>query len=124
MPIIDNRLLDCASEPEITENFNRVLVLMDSAAAAVTALSTSLSELMENVNALKNITTRTVTFNSDGGTEVTAQPVVYGGVAVEPTAPTKEGYTFGGWYNGETSYSFASEVKADTTLTAHWTQNG
>lgn len=128
MPLIDNRLLDCSSEPEITENFNRVLSLLDSAVATMSALSGSISDLSGGVDGLSGavatlggITTRTVTFDSDGGTEIAAQVVVYGGVATQPEAPTKEGNTFVGWFSGETEYIFTTEVKADVTLTAHWT---
>jgi len=62
MPVIDNRLLDCNGEPEYTENFNRVLNLVDtntsSAAAnasAISALSTGAFielYLAENVTAV------------------------------------------------------------------------
>ena len=40
----------------------------------------------------------------------------------KPAQPTKDGYTFDGWYNGENPYSFDSVVKGDMTLTAHWTK--
>lgn len=65
----------------------------------------------------------TVTFNSDGGTTVPAQSVEKGKKATEPTAPTKEGYTFDGWYNGSTKYNFNDAVTGNLTLTAHWTAN-
>ena len=64
----------------------------------------------------------TVTFNADGGTlagEATVQ-VKKGKTISEPTAPTKEGYTFAGWYNGETKYDFSSKVTSDITLVARW----
>ena len=40
----------------------------------------------------------------------------------KPAQPTKDGYTFDGWYNGENSYSFDSVVTGNMTLTAHWTK--
>ena len=42
---------------------------------------------------------RTVTFDSDGGSAVTPQQVLRGQKAQRPTDPTKDGYTFIGWYN-------------------------
>ena len=39
---------------------------------------------------------------------------------MEPKEPTREGYVFGGWYNGTELYDFATEVTADITLTAKW----
>lgn len=122
MPVIDSRLLDCSSEPEVTENLNRIIALIDTLRADMTSAQGAISSTSDALDALEALTTRTVTFDSDGGTEVVQKIVVYGGVATEPTAPTKEGYTFGGWYSGETVYDFATAVKADLTLTAHWTE--
>lgn len=41
MPDIDNRLLDCESQPEITENLNRLLALIDDLDDRITALEPS-----------------------------------------------------------------------------------
>jgi len=62
----------------------------------------------------------TVTFNSDGGSTVTAQTVVAGEPATEPTAPTRDGFNFDGWYLGEDKYEFNTPVNGDITLTAKW----
>lgn len=62
------------------------------------------------------INTYTVTF-SDG---VTAQKVEHGKLVAEPTTPTKDGYTFVGWYNGKEKYDFTKPVTKDLTLTAEW----
>lgn len=40
--------------------------------------------------------------------------------ALEPAAPTREGYEFAGWYNGDTKYDFTQNVTEDITLTAKW----
>ena len=45
------------------------------------------------------VTNVTVTFDSDGGSAVTPQQVLRGQKAQRPAAPTKDGYTFIGWYN-------------------------
>ena len=64
----------------------------------------------------------TVTFDSEGGSAVPAQTVYRGRRAQEPTAPEKAGYTFAGWYNGDTAWTFGTDtVTADITLTAKWT---
>lgn len=67
----------------------------------------------------------TVTFDSDGGSAVTAQTVEYGSKATEPSpAPTKSDYTFGGWYSDAeltTAFDFNTAIVADTTLYAKWT---
>ena len=66
----------------------------------------------------------TVTFNSDGGSAVAAQTVNSGETATKPANPTKEGYTFAGWYLGDNEYNFSTPVTGNITLVAHWTQNG
>ena len=46
-----------------------------------------------------NINSYTVTFNSNGGSAVTAITQNYGTSITKPTDPTRTGYTFGGWYS-------------------------
>ena len=70
------------------------------------------------------INNHTVTFNSNGGSPVASQSVVYNGTATMPTALTKAGNTFAGWYidAGLTStFSFSTPIIVDTTLYAKWT---
>ncbi|MBO6302969.1 MAG: InlB B-repeat-containing protein [Ruminiclostridium sp.] len=69
--------------------------------------------------------TRTVTFDSQGGSSVSSQTVNYNAKATKPTDPTKTGYTFGGWYKEEActnAWNFSSDtVDDDITLYAKWT---
>ncbi len=65
-----------------------------------------------------------VMFNSNGGSAVPSQSVSYGGTATQPTAPTKTGYTFGGWYSDSgltTAFDFGAAITGDITLYAKWT---
>ena len=64
----------------------------------------------------------TVTFQSEGGSEVASQ-IRANTPADRPADPTKEGYTFIGWYNGESKWDFETPVTADLTLTAKWQLN-
>ena len=64
----------------------------------------------------------TVTFQSEGGSEVASQ-IRANAPAARPADPTKEGYTFIGWYNGEEKWNFADAVATDLTLTAKWQLN-
>lgn len=64
----------------------------------------------------------TVTFQSEGGSEVASQ-IRANTPADQPADPTKEGYTFIGWYNGESEWNFKTPVTADLTLTAKWQIN-
>jgi Listeria/Bacterioides repeat len=68
----------------------------------------------------------TVTFNSEDGSMVNPVTVSVSGAKVtKPDDPTKNGYTFAGWYTTKdltTAWNFDSDtVTADTTLYAKWT---
>jgi len=68
----------------------------------------------------------TVTFNAQSGSPTpTAQIVATGGRATTPTAPTRSGYAFVGWYtaaSGGSAWVFSSNtVTANITLYARWT---
>ena len=66
-------------------------------------------------------TSFTVTFNTDGGTAVDSQVVAVGGYATEPVAPTKDGYTFIGWFFQDIEWDFdAFAVNIDITIVAKW----
>ena len=62
----------------------------------------------------------TVKFETEGGSEVAQQNVKNGQTATKPTDPTKEGYKFGGWYDGDAKFDFDTPITKDTTLTAQW----
>lgn len=64
----------------------------------------------------------TVTFQSEGGSEVASQ-IRANTPADQPADPTKEGYTFIGWYNGESEWNFETPVTENLTLTAKWQLN-
>ena len=64
----------------------------------------------------------TVTFQSEGGSEVASQ-IRANTPADRPADPTKEGYTFIGWYKGEEKWNFADAVTEAMTLTAKWQLN-
>ena len=58
----------------------------------------------------------TVAFNSNGGSVVPTQTVVSGAKATEPADPTKDTYTFGGWY---TEAALTNLYDFDTVVTSH-----
>lgn len=65
----------------------------------------------------------TVTFDAQGGTPVPeTQYVQDGEKATEPDpAPTKDGFTFAGWYLNDEPYDFTAPVTSDIELVARWT---
>lgn len=69
----------------------------------------------------------TVAFNSSGGSACDTKFVATAdGKLVKPADPTRDGYTFGGWYTDEActqAYDFSTPVTADLTLYAKWTEN-
>lgn len=69
----------------------------------------------------EKVQTFTVTFVSNGGTEIAPQQIKQGEKAVKPTEPEKTNYVFVGWYNGETEWNFETmKVNGSVTLTAKW----
>ena len=60
----------------------------------------------------------TVTFNSNGGTEITNQEIEEDSFALRPLPPKKEGYTFTDW-----DRSFTAPITSDTTFNAGWQAN-
>ncbi len=62
----------------------------------------------------------TVKFDSAGGTVIADQIVLPGGKVVEPSAPTKSGSTFDGWYHNGSEYDFDSAVEGSMTIVASW----
>ena len=70
----------------------------------------------------------TVTFDSKGGSSIDSVVVAENSPVIKPSAPTREGYTFIGWYQDAActlAWDFqATKVTADITLYAGWTQTG
>lgn len=80
-------------------------------------------QLAENDTEEPGATTHTVTFETNGGSEVATQTVAEGKTATEPETPAMEGYTFVGWYTDAKlteAYDFDTLVTADMTLYAAW----
>ena len=71
----------------------------------------------------ENPTTHTVTFNSNGGTEIAPKEVVSGLKIKAPSTPTKDKYVFRGWYEDSTfskEFDFNTLITSDMTLYANW----
>ena len=64
----------------------------------------------------------TVTFVTEKEDEVPSQ-IRANAPAAQPADPAKEGYTFIGWYSGESEWDFETPVTAVLTLTAKWQIN-
>ena len=67
-----------------------------------------------------------VSFSAGKGSKVDFQTTVANGSVAKPADPTREGYTFAGWYTDEActeAYDFSVAVTADMTLYAKWVKN-
>ncbi len=67
-----------------------------------------------------------VKFDARGGSATGDQTPASGSTVTKPADPTREGYTFDGWYTDEActkAYDFSAAVTADMTLYAKWTKN-
>ena len=67
-----------------------------------------------------------VKFDVKGGSSVDSQTPASGSSVTKPADPTREGYTFAGWYTDEActeAYDFSAAVAANMTLYAKWTKN-
>ncbi len=67
-----------------------------------------------------------VKFDTQGGSSIDNQTPASGSTVAKPADPTREGYTFGGWYTDAActkAYDFSAAVTADMTLYAKWVKN-
>ena len=72
-----------------------------------------------------DVRTYSVTFHANNNTTVDIVVYVDNGetVTTRPTAPTKDGYVFSGWYDGDELFDFESQIDTSKDLYAHWTPN-
>ncbi len=73
------------------------------------------------VSALYSRSIYTVTYHTDGGSEILPEGVYYGDIPVKPADPEKPGFTFAGWFlerSFTTEYKFDYALDANTTLYA------
>lgn len=73
-----------------------------------------------------NNTYYTVTFATNGGSSVPSQSVVKGGTPTQPEDPTRDNYTFIGWYYADGFsylYDFGEPIYNNVTIFAKWFDN-
>ncbi len=72
------------------------------------------------IKALWKINKYTVTFDSDGGSNIDPITLDYGSVITKPSNPTKTGHIFVGWFKDGTLFDFNAPLTMDITLKANW----
>ena len=75
------------------------------------------------INNGTNTTTYTVTFDSNGGSNVASQTINENDKVTKPANPTRSGYTFKEWQLNGKAYDFNTKVTGNITLKAVWTEN-
>jgi len=89
----------------------------------IAALLTQTGELKLYAKWTSQIVQYTITFESNGGSVVSAITQAPGTDVTEPTAPTKTDFTFVGWYSDiglTTAYTFTTMPEENITLYAKW----
>lgn len=96
----------------------------DITTSSVSGNKVTISKVTGNVVITANgvrETTYTVSFSGVSG--IPSQTVAAGGYASEPPTPTKDGYIFDGWYNGNSKWNFNTDkVTSNITLTAKFNE--
>ena len=69
------------------------------------------------------VPTFSVTFDSNGGTEVENQKINKDKPAKEPMKPTRKGYIFDGWYLDNKLFDFETKITKDINLKAKWIED-
>ena len=65
----------------------------------------------------------TVSFDTDGGSNIDSVVIKIGETIKEPDIPTKDGYTFKGWFIEEEEFAFSKPITEEITLKAKWEEN-
>lgn len=118
---------DYTFEVLVSAGYDATNLVVKNDSTVLTANSgTTYEYTIENVTAVPTISISVtnkevfaVTFLSESKT-YTAQYVESGLTASAPIAPTRDGYTFGGWYSSSEAYGFGTPVTAALSLTAKW----
>lgn len=61
-----------------------------------------------------------VVFDFNGAGNIYVKQVLSGEKVEKPENPTLNGYTFKGWYNGDSIYNFDTKIMSDIRLIAQW----
>ena len=118
---------DCSVKPTTTTTTTTTKKKTTTTKKSNNGGSSSSSETKKTTKKTTTTTTRVkkyaVIFNENGGTKVATQNVIAGRTATLPTNPTKEGYSFAGWYLNDKPYNFNTPVNSNIVLIAKWFYN-
>ncbi len=82
-------------------------------------------EASKEVDESEEIATYTISFETNGGSTISAFKVESGSKITQPTDPTKDGYSFDNWYSDTAltqRFDFALLIIEDITIYARWVE--
>jgi len=120
--------------------YGKLTVATDETATTLTVTATAIADRTKSATVTVTVTPATnggggggggssnytVTFATNGGSTVSSQRVSSNGKVTKPADPTKDGFTFSGWYSDKEltqTYDFSKAITGNTTIYAKWTQN-
>lgn len=79
--------------------------------------------LLANYMPLDESKVLTISFDTDGGTQIRAIEVARDTTINPPLKPSKSGYDFDGWYLDGKKFDFGTKITKNITLKAKWNKN-
>lgn len=108
-----------SNESVATVNENGLVTAIGAGSAEISATSVANNSFVRSVNV--TVRSISVSFDANGGNAIDpVYPNYYQSIA-RPDDPSKEFYTFSGWYLGDTPFDFNTLITDNIVLTAHWT---
>ena len=123
--VADDGVTPLADTTEVTANTDYKWLFTPADAANYTTITGTIRLYSKSTGGSSRPTRYTVTFVSNGGSKVSSREVYRNDTVSEPTAPTKAGYDFDGWYTDKAlteKYDFSTKVKSSFKLYAKWTE--
>jgi|GEM_PF-2370934 len=120
---------ESSSDLIATVDANGLVTGVAEGEVTITATSTSNDTITDtHVISVSPAVYWTITYHSNGGSDVDSDSVLDGTSATPPTPPTYTGYTFSGWFKDDSTfllqYNFSTPVTADVDLYAKWVAEG
>ena len=123
--VADDGVTPLADTTNVVANTDYKWLFKPADAANYTTITGTIRLYKKSLGGGGSLVTRyTIMFESNGGSNVASCEVYRNDTVSEPTAPTKAGYDFDGWYTDKAlteKYDFSTKVKSSFKLYAKWT---
>lgn len=123
--VADDGVTPLADTTNVVANTDYKWLFKPADAANYTTITGTIRLYKKSLGGGGSLVTRyTILFESNGGSNVASCEVYKNDTVSEPTAPTKAGYDFDGWYTDKAlteKYDFSTKVKGSFKLYAKWT---